>query len=330
MSNIRSFSLLLGILVSLSSLYSWRSWHFTDPGAEASGVGTAIAAYPASPTTMDSQPASIGLPSRTTLTWNLSTALTLRDPLSGTYNLQPDPLPFLGMSTGTPLYGWGLMMRRSISSYVSDLGIYTIGSGASYSVFTALRGGVYGGLLLAREQNQTTLGWNISVGVLYQISPALRTGASWYYLSPLEWQNSPYGQKVVEQFPSRFRLGVALTIPQGESLLEISYTDVAGGFILINGTNQTITTTPLTPWDIRIGWRSQLPGLRIPYHLGIFSDHIWISPTPLRQWGLAFGFVASGKNTRITLTWIDSYIFSLISRDIQPTERGMISLSYLF
>ncbi|URA09364.1 hypothetical protein [Thermospira aquatica] len=318
------------MLISLSLFYGWRSWHFTDLGAEASGVGSAIAAHPASPTTMDSQPASIGLPFRTTITWNLSTSLTLRDPLSGSYNLQPDPIPFLGISTGNPLYGWGISMRRLISSYVSDLGVYTLGTGASLSVFPTLRGGVYCGILLAKEQEHITLGWNISAGVLYQITPVLRTGASWYYFPPLEWQNSLYGQKVIEQFPSRFRIGFSLTTPRGEWLSEINYTDVSGSLFTINGTNQTVKTSLLTPWDIRIGWRSQLSWLGIPYHIGIFSENLWTTPSPLKQWGITVGFVATGKNTRITLTWLDSYLFSLISRDVQPTERGMISLSYFF
>jgi hypothetical protein len=62
----------------------------------------------------------------------------------------------------------------------------------------------------------------------------------------------------------------------------------------------------------------------------VFSDQLWTTPYPLRQWAFAFGVVAMGKNVRITLTWVDSYLFSLVSRDVLPRERGMVDLTYRF
>ncbi|QJR22269.1 hypothetical protein BREVNS_1519 [Brevinematales bacterium NS] len=321
--------LLILFLTGFSLLYGWRAWHVIDTGADTTGIGQAYVVSIDTPS-FDIQPASTGFVSRPLLTWDLSTSLTLVDPLSGRYQLAPDPLLSLSFSIGNSFSGVGFSLRRIIGSVGSDLAVYRTGVSGSWLLLPNLRVGGFLGGLIGKEYTSYGTGLAFSLGSLYQLSETWRLGVSWQTFSPLSWSSSLYGKEVQERFPSRLAVGFASRFAVGEWFAEIDYTDTASMGFLSDGITENLPVSELTPWTIHLGWRSKLPLWDIPFHLGLFTDHLWTSPRPLRQWSLALGIRAVGKNVRLAFTWVDNYLFSLFLSDVQPTERGLVSLSYLF
>ncbi|MFN4216116.1 MAG: hypothetical protein ACK4HQ_01750, partial [Brevinematales bacterium] len=231
---------------------------------------------------------------------------------------------------GTSFSGVGLSLRRIIGSVGSDLTVYRTGISGAWLLFPNLRVGGFCGVLLGREYTSYGTGLAFSTGALYQLSEAWRMGISWQMFSPLSWTYSLYGKDVQEKFPSRLALGITARLPRGEWFGEIDYTDTPAMGFISDGITENLSVSEITPWTIHLGWRSKLPLWDIPFHVGLFTDHLWISPQPLRQWSLTLGIRAVGKNVRLIFTWVDNYLFSLFLSDVQPMERGLVSLSYLF
>jgi len=320
----------LVLLASPLFVHGWRSWYFVDAGADIAGIGHALTTSLSSLSSFDKQPASTGFTGIPSLTWEIATSLFLVDPLSGQYTLSPDPLPFLGFSMGDTHYGAGIAFRRIIASPGSDLSVSTLGASGAVLPLPFLRIGASGGIILAREYTDTTTGWSFSLGILSQIFPTWRVGLSWQYFSEITWTTSRYGQNVRESFPSQLSLGTSTLTGLGEWFGEIRYTDVWHMRFVHDELCEVPSLSPLTPWTLHLGWRGKLPWWTIPFHVGIFTDHLWTYPRPMRQWSLALGLRATGKNIQFSLTWIDNYLFSLIWNENQPNERGLVSLSYLF
>ncbi|MCX7882584.1 MAG: hypothetical protein N2314_05125 [Brevinematales bacterium] len=309
-------------------LHGWRTWYFPDSGADSTGVGGAYTtSLTASP---DLQPAATGFSGRPILVWDLSASLTVRDPFSGQYTLIPDPLPYLGFSIGNSQYGIGISLRRIIRSIGSDLAIYRSGLSGSWLLLPHLRVGGFVGMVSGTEYSSSTRGGTFSLGILWQINQNWRTGVSWQSLPKLEWSFSPYGRNVTEHFPSRFAIGISTFSAQGEWFGEISYTDPSTLFFSYDDITERPLFSPLTPFTFHLGWRGKLPWWNIPFHAGLWTDHLWTYPRPLRQWAFAVGLRAIGKNVQLSFTWVDSYLFSLFLPEVQPIERGLVSLSYLF
>lgn len=310
--------------------FGYRAWQSVDTGAEISGIGEAVSVATGSSLSMDMQPASTGLHHSPLLTWSLSASLSLRDPLSGSYSITPDPLPFLGFGLPLKNIGIGVFLRRNITSPLSDLSVSSAGISVARSIFPSFRVGMSLGPILATEHQKNSFGWYFSGGILWQIFSSLKVGLSYQRFSELHWPNSIYGREVREQFPPRLRIGAAFTTDTGEYFFQVGYTDIQGGWFERDDFRETIPFSYERPWSFHSGWRGKLPWWNIPFHLGLVSDNLWLLPSPLRQWSLAIGVTAEGKNTRITLTWMDSYLFSLLDRNIRPVERGLISFSYVF
>lgn len=321
---------MVGLLVVTGSLFGWRSWFWVDEGALVSGIGGVGAPLVESPASIDVQPASVGLPSEFRAVWGVSASLRIVDPLSGRYDLSPDPFSLVGVSYGGASYGVGVVVRRLLSSLVSDFRVYGTSLGVAMNLGSLVRVGVIGGAVWGFEQQQTVLGYRGGAGILWQVAGSFTVGVSGEMMSPLVWKNTIYGEEVQESFPFRVRSGVAWKYEGGQVFFQIRYTDGEGLRFDRDGVVEKPEVSFLSSWDVYAGWRGKLPWRDIPVHCGVFSDQLWTTPYPLRQWAFAFGVVAMGKNVRITLTWVDSYLFSLVSRDVLPRERGMVDLTYRF
>lgn len=327
--------LLILILIN-PSLFAFRNFQRFYTGAENIGIGNAAVADSSSESTIVYNPSIIPALYSTNnsfiISYELFSTFKIIDILALNIKYDFDIFPFFSFIFPKENYGLSLSIEDLFYSPEASFDLRFLKLSCSYKPLENFAIGFSPGFLVATENNGYGFGYGSQFSFLLKILENLQIGGSFLYLSQVEWDITPYGDKLIEKFPSEINFGGTFRINNDIFF----YFSIANSFL--NEISFNIDGTKTTPeWATNLIYLKPSLGLRFlekntggHIALGFFIDHYFTEKSIFNQYYLTLGFRGYGKRLKYNLSFTDGYIIGLFYQKNIPRESINISFSFYF
>ncbi|MEJ5283731.1 MAG: hypothetical protein ACP5Q5_01030 [Brevinematia bacterium] len=327
---------LLIFILSTSSLFGLRNFQRFYIGAENIGIGNAAVADSSAESTIVYNPSIIpalySTNSSFIISYEVFSTFKIIDILALNIKYDFDIFPFFSFILPKENYGLSLSLEDLFYSPEASFDLRFVKLSLSYKPLENFVIGFSPGFLIATENNGYGFGYGGQFSFLLKILENLEMGGSFLYFSQVEWDITPYGDKLIEKFPNEINFGG--TLKMNKDLF--FYFSIANSFL--NEVSFTIDGTKTTPeWATNFIYLKPSIGVRFlekntggHIAIGCFIDHYFTETSILNQYYLTFGFRGYGKRLKYNISFTDGYLINLFYRENIPRESINISFSFYF
>ncbi len=319
----------------VTPLFAIRNFERFYCGAENIGVGNANISEVSENSAINNPsiiPALYSTNKNFIFSYEVFSTFKIVDILALNFRYDFDIFPFFSIIIPKESYGFAISLENIYYSPDSTFDLKFIKISLGYLISKNISVGISPGVLVGLENNGNGLSYGLQLSATWKLTENIQLGGYYLYLDQLEWNITPYGEKLREKFPDEINLGLTYKINKDAFF----YFSIANSFY--NQSTFILDEKVLTPsWNSNFIYLKPFLGFRFleritggHFSLGCYLDYFITDSGILPQYRLTFGFRGYAKRLKYNISFTDSYIISLFYKENIPRENININFSFFF